>query len=89
MNSTESTDQRFNRRQRLHELTVALLGQQRDLELMDVEGPSVSATSASDTVQDPARWLDRNKRVLNHYQALVRTAVTIDSLLDSEESVEI
>ena len=68
-----------NRRQRLHDLLLALIAQQGELALMDedVPEPGVSA--------EPARWLDRNRRTLQRYQALVRTAVTLDALLDAED----
>lgn len=82
----EDLGQSFNRRQRLHELTIALVHQQKDLELMDPETISASQATSSDATTDPARWLDRSRRALNHYQAIVRTAVTLDSLLDAEES---
>ena len=71
-----------NRRQRLHDLLLALIAQQGELALMDedVPEPGVSA--------EPARWLDRNRRTLQRYQALVRTAVTLDALLDAEHPVD-
>lgn len=75
------------RRQRLHELLLALIAQQGDLELMDADGPS--AITSGGTAEGPAeaaRWLDRNQRLLQRYQALVRTAVTLDALLDGEET---
>ncbi len=53
---------------------------------MDPETISASQATSSDATTDPARWLDRSRRALNHYQAIVRTAVTLDSLLDAEES---
>jgi len=68
-----------HRRQRLHELLVALIAQQDELELMDEEVPEPGGSA------EPARWLDRNRRTLQRYQALVRTAVTLDALLDAEQ----
>jgi hypothetical protein len=74
------------RRRRLHELLLALIAQQDDLELMDADGPiGISNSSAADGPAEAARWLERNRRVLLRYQALVRTAVTLDALLDGEE----
>lgn len=63
-----------DRRQRIHELVIALLGQQGERELLAAEGG------------DPGTWLDRNRRVVHHYQALVRSAVTLDALIDQETS---
>ena len=72
------------RRRRLHELVVALIQQQDELELLDGEAPRLDVAASSAQAHDPARWLDRNRRVLQRYQALVRSAVTIDALLDAE-----
>ena len=74
------------RRQRLHELLLALIARQEDLELMDADGPSgLTSSGAGEGPAEAARWLDRNRRVLQHYQSLVRTAVTMDALLDAEQ----
>ena len=75
------------RRQRQHELLIALIHQQNDLELMDAEAPSFDANGRNDQC-DPALWLDRNRRVLSKYQALVSSCITLDALLDSEGFTE-
>ncbi len=75
------------RRERLHELLLSLIAQQDDLELMDADGPTgITVSGASDAAADAARWMERNRRVLQRYQSLVRTAVTLDALLDAEAS---
>ena len=80
------TDAQEKRRQRLHELLLALIARQEDLELMDADGPSgLTSSGAGEGPAEAARWLDRNRRVLQHYQSLVRTAVTMDALLDAEQ----
>ncbi len=73
-----------NKRQRLHELLIALIQQQADLELMDAEAPAIDSTSVAFDNTDPARWLDRNKRVLKKYQSLILSAITLEALLDAE-----
>ena len=70
------------RRQRQHELLIALIRQQDDLELMDAEAPTIDSIGRNET--DPALWLERNRRVLAKYQALVSSSITLDALLDSE-----
>ena len=84
--NTEQEQDAFvlDRRRRLHELVVALIQQQDELELLDGEAPRLDVAASSAQAHDPARWLDRNRRVLQRYQALVRSAVTIDALLDAE-----
>ena len=81
----QSNDQRkkpSSRRQRLHEILIALIQQQDDLELMDAEGPGIDSNARN--ASDPAKWLDRNRRVLAKYQSLVNSSITLDALLDSE-----
>ena len=79
-------DAQAERRQRLHELLLALIARQDDFELMDADGPSgFTSAGAGEGPAEAARWLERNRRVLQHYQSLVRTAVTLDALLDAEQ----
>ena len=82
----QRSEGQFDRRRRLHELLLSLIKHQNDLELMDPEAPRLDQGGNKSQVQDPARWLERNRRVLQHYQAMVKTAVTLDALLDSEQS---
>ena len=67
-----------DRRQRIHELVLALIQRQEGLELLDGDGQGHAGS------QDPANWLERNRRLVQRYQALVRTAVTLDALIDQE-----
>jgi len=69
MSPSESTP---DRRQRLHELVVALIAQQSDLELLDDDNTGSLAAAKG----NPAGWLERNRRVVQRYQALVRSAAT-------------
>ena len=68
------------RRQRIHDLLLALIARQPSLELLDGDegGPFAAAQG------NPANWLERNRRLVQRYQALVRTAVTLDALIDQE-----
>lgn len=69
-----------DRRQRIHELVLALINQQNDLELLD--GDHTGSLAAAQG--NPAGWLERNRRVVQHYQALVRSAATLDALVEQE-----
>ncbi len=72
-----------DRRQRIHALVLALLAHQDDLELLDDDrgGPSGGLLGGS---SDPGGWLERNRRVVQRYQSLVRSAVTLDALIEQE-----
>ena len=78
MNSPERRQP--ERRQRLHELVLALIAREEEFPFMDEEWPEPSSAGS------PARWLDQNRRTLHRYQALVRTAVTLDALVDAEDA---
>ena len=79
--------QESHRRKRLHDILIALVRQQEELELLDPESSSTDWRSISKENRDPASWIDRNRRVLKKYQALVRSAITLDALLDAEEGL--
>jgi hypothetical protein len=72
-----------DRRQRIHALVLALLARQEDLELLDDDHPFPSGGSLG-AGGDPDSWLERNRRVVRRFQGLVRTAVTLDALIEQE-----
>ena len=82
--SEKNLNESFVKRQRLHEILIALIKKQDDFELMDHSAPTFDSTTGNLKDQDPARWLDRNRRVLKTYQSLVRSAITLEALLDAE-----
>ena len=71
-----------DRRQRLHDLVVALIAQQGDLDLLDDDNSGSLAVAQG----NPAVWQERNRRVVQRYQALVRSAATLDALVEQEAS---
>ena len=76
------------RRTRQHEILIALINQNKDLELMDADSPGLWSDNTLNNIshQDPASWIDRNRRILKKYQSLIRSAIALDALLDSEQS---
>jgi hypothetical protein len=72
-----------DRRQRIHSLVLALLAHQTDLELLDDDrsGPGGHPLGGGG---DAGSWLERNRRVVQRYQCLVRSAVTLDALIEQE-----
>ena len=72
-----------DRRQRIHALVLALLARQEELELLD-DDRAVPRGGSLGAGGDPGSWLERNRRVVRRYQGLVRTAVTLDALIEQE-----
>ena len=74
-----------SRRIRLHEILIALTNQQKDLELMD-DGLQVFENPINYSEKyDPSKIVERNQRIIKKYQSLVRSAIALDALLESEQ----
>lgn len=72
-----------DRRQRIHELVVALMAFQGDLELLSEDGSPLVPWPAEGK-SHPGEAMKRSQRVIRHYQALVHSALTLDALIDQE-----
>ena len=81
----KETEEQITRRSRLHEILVALIKQQKDLELMD-DGVQVFENPINNSEKyDPSKIVERNQRIIKKYQSLVRSAIALDALLESED----
>ena len=78
--------EQLSRRLRLHEILIALINQQKDLELME-DGDQVFNNPINHSEKyDSSKIIERNQRIIKKYQSLVRSAIVIDALLESEQS---
>ena len=75
----------LNRRTRLHEILVALIKQQKDLELMDDGVQAFENHINHSDKYDPSKIIEHNQRIIKKYQSLVRSAIALDALLESED----
>ena len=79
-------EKHLSRRSRRHEILIALIKQQKDLELMD-DGVQVFENPINNSEKyDPSHIIERNQRIIKKYQSLVRSAIALDALLESEDS---
>ena len=72
------------RRKRLHELLLALINKQDYLELIEDDSNDLTKTFSDNESRDFSKSIERNRKILKKYHSLVRTAVTLDALMDSE-----
>ena len=72
------------RRKRLHELLLALVNKQDHFELIEDDSENLKKTFSNNDSQDFSKVIERNRKILKKYQSLIRTAVTLDALMDSE-----
>ena len=73
-----------NRRKRLHELLLALINKQEFFELIDEDSEDLTNSFSESDSRDFSKLIERNRKILKKYHSLVRTAVTLDALMDSE-----
>ena len=72
------------RRKRLHELLLALINKQDYLELIESDSEELTRSFSEKDSIDYSKVIERNRQILKKYKSLIRTAVTLDSLMDSE-----
>ena len=72
------------RRRRLHELLLALINKQDYLELIEDDSNDLAKSFSENESRDFSKSIERNRKILKKYHSLVRTAVTLDALMDSE-----
>ena len=79
-------EENLNRRSRLHEILIALINQQKDLELMEDVVQVFNSSINGSEKYDSSKIIERNQRIIKKYQSLVRSAIALDALLESEQS---
>ena len=72
------------RRKRLHELLLALINKQDYLELIEDDSNDLARSFSENHPRDFSKSIERNRKILKKYHSLVRTAVTLDALMESE-----
>ena len=72
------------RRKRLHELLLALINKQDYLELIESDSEELTRSFSEKDSIDYSKVIERNRQILKKYKSLIRTAVTLDALMDSE-----
>ena len=72
------------RRKRLHELLLALINKQEFFELIDEDSEDLTNSFSENDSRDFSKLIERNRKILKKYHSLVRTAITLDELMDSE-----
>ena len=74
----------IDRRTRLHELLVALIKKESHFELIEDDSSNLNASHLKKDSVNFSKVIERNRKILSKYQSLVRSAVTLDALMDSE-----
>ncbi len=72
------------RRKRLHELLLTLINKESDFELIEEDSCNLTSSYSEKDTAKLSRVIEKNRKIIKRYQALVRSAVTLDALMDSE-----
>jgi len=73
-----------DRRTRLHELLLALISKEADFELIEEHSDELTSNYSGNQKINFSKVIERNRKILKKYQSLIRSAVTLDALMDSE-----
>ena len=74
----------IDRRKRLHDLLLTLINKQSNFELIEDDSSDLTSSYSEQDSSNLSRLIEKNRKIIKRYQALVRTAVTLDALMDSE-----
>ena len=73
-----------DRRKRLHELLLTLINKESNFELIEEDSGDLSSSYSKKDTANLSRVIEKNRKIIRRYQSLIRTAVTLDALMDSE-----
>ena len=73
-----------DRRKRLHELLLTLINKESNFELIEEDSGDLSSSYSDKDTANLSRVIEKNRKIIKRDQSIVRTAVTLDALLDSE-----
>ena len=68
----------------MHELLLTLINKESDFELIEEDSKDLTSNYPENDTANLSRVIEKNRKILKRYQALVRSAVTLDALMDSE-----
>ena len=72
------------RRKRLHEILLTLINKESNFELVEEDSGDLTTNFSDKDSANLSRVIEKNRKIIKRYQSLVRTAVTLDALMDSE-----
>ena len=73
-----------DRRKRLHELLLTLINKESNFELIEEDSGDLTSSYSEKDTANLSRVIEKNRKIIRRYQSLIRTAVTLDALMDSE-----
>ena len=72
------------RRKRLHDLLLTLINKDTEFEFIEEDSSDLTSSFSEKDTLNLSRVIEKNRKIIKRYQSIVRTAVTLDALMDSE-----
>ena len=72
------------RRKRLHDLLLTLINKDSKFQFIEEDSSDLTSSYSEKEALNLSRVIEKNRKIIKRYQAIVRTAVTLDALMDSE-----
>ena len=72
------------RRKRLHDLLLTLINKDSEVEFIEEDSSDLSSSYSDKDAANLSSLIEKNRKIIRRYQSIVRTAVTLDALMDSE-----
>ena len=72
------------RRKRLHDLLLTLINKDNEFEFIEEDSCDLKSSYSEKDTLNLSRVIEKNRKIIKRYQVIVRTAVTLDALMDSE-----
>ena len=73
-----------DRRKRLHEILLTLINKESNFDLIEEGSSDLTSNYSDKDTANLSRVIEKNRKIIRRYQALIKTAVTLDALMDSE-----
>ena len=73
-----------DRRKRLHQILLTLINKESNFELIEEDSDALTTKISDKDTANLSRVIEKNRKIIKRYQSLIRTAVTLDALMDSE-----
>ena len=71
-------------RKRLHDLLLTLINKDINFEFIEEDSSDLTSSYSEKDTLNLSRVIEKNRKIIKRYQAIVRTAVTLAALMDSE-----
>ncbi len=68
----------------MHDLLLTLINKDKEFEFLEEDTSDITSSYSKKDNINLSRVIEKNRKIIKRYQAIVRTAVTLDALMDSE-----